>query len=312
MSLLLENAADSIRLGLEDFDTTEDDRLLSAARNLHAGLLLLYKEKLRRLSPQNSEEVLLKQIIEPQIDTEGNLSFVGKGKKTVDTQKIKDRFKSLGITADWKSIEQVSKIRNDIEHYYSTAGKDAVRGIISKSFILFRDFTRSELGEDPRALLGEAAWLSMTGISEVYEKERKECELSIEAYAWTASELKEAALDTSCAECGSGLIEPINDSRRPDVRCRSCGNVHFFEEFAERAMSEGIDHHSHIKDGGDSIVVICPHCSQETYHYELGKCVSCEESCDHECMLCGNAIPPDELDDDSLCGYCRHVLSKDD
>ena len=312
MSQLLENAANSIRLGLEDFDTNEEDRLVSAARNLHAGLLLLYKEKLRRLSPEGSDEVLLKQLIEPKLDTEGNLSFVGKGKKTVDTQKIKERFKSLGISADWKSLDEVTKIRNDIEHYYSTAGKDAVRGIVSKSFILFRDFARGELGEDPRALLGEDSWLSMTGVSEVYEKERKECEAAIEAYEWTASELREAALNTSCAECGSGLIEPINDSRRPDVRCRSCSKVYFFEEFAERAMSEGIDHHSHIKDGGDSIVVICPHCSQETYHYELAMCVSCEESVSHECMICSNTIPPNEIDDDDLCGYCRHMSLKDD
>ncbi|MDF1659628.1 MAG: hypothetical protein P1U58_18565 [Verrucomicrobiales bacterium] len=312
MSLLLENAANSIRLGLEDFDTDEDDRLLSAARNLHAGLLLLYKEKLRRLSPTGSDEVLLKQNIEPIFDSAGNLTFVGKGRKTVDTQKIKERFKSLEISADWKSLDEVTKIRNEIEHYFTTAGKDAVREIISKSFILFRDFTRGELSEDPRDLLGEDAWLSMTDISEVYEQERKECEDAIENYEWTASELQDAALNTSCLECGSSLIEPINDPKRPDVRCRSCGKIQIFEEFAEHAMAEGIDHHSHIKDGGDSIVVICPNCSQETYHYELGMCVSCEESVDHDCDRCGSTIPPEELDYDSLCGYCRHMMSKDD
>lgn len=312
MLLLLENAANSIRLGMEDFDTDEDDRLLSAARNLHAGLLLLYKEKLRRLSPEGSDEVLLKQSIEPTIDDAGNLRFVGRGKKTVDTQKIQQRFKSLGITVDWEALEEITRIRNDIEHYYSTTGKDAVRGIISKSFILFRDFTRGELEEDPRELLGEDAWLSMTEISEVYEKERNECGAAIEAFEWTASELKDAALDTSCAECGSFLIEPINDTRRPDVRCRSCGKVYYFEEFAEHAMSEGIDHYSHVKDGGDPIVVVCPHCAQETYHYELGMCVSCEESVDHECSRCGGTIEPEELDDDDLCGFCRNMSHKDD
>lgn len=187
-----------------------------------------------------------------------------------------------------------------------------MRGIISKSFVLFRDFARGELGEDPRDLLGEDAWLSMTDISEVYDKERKECESAIESFEWTATELQDAALETSCSDCGSGLIKPINDSRRPDVRCRSCGKVSFFEEFAERAMSEGINHHYNYMDGGDPIVVICPHCSQETYHYELGMCVSCEESCDHECMRCGLTILPEELDDDDMCGYCRHISSRDD
>lgn len=312
MSLLLENAANSIRLGLEDFDTGKDDRLLSAARNLHAGLLLLYKEKLRRLSPQGSEEVLLKQSIEPTIDDAGNLRFVGRGKKTVDTQRIQQRFKSLGITADWKSLDEVTGVRNDIEHYYTTTGKDAVRGIISKSFVLFRDFTRGELKEDPRELLGEDAWLSMTEITEVYEKERNECGAAIQGFEWTAEELKEAALETSCKQCGSCLIEPINDSERPDVRCRSCAKVYYFEEFAEHAMSEGIDHYSQIKDGGDPIVVVCPNCTLETYHFELEMCVACEESVEQECMICSSPILSEEIDDDALCGYCRNRSFKDD
>lgn len=75
---LLHNAAQSIRLGLEDFGSVGDeDRLLSAARNLHAGVPLLYKEKLRRLSPPDSDEVLLKQVIEPRIYSSGTLNSKG-------------------------------------------------------------------------------------------------------------------------------------------------------------------------------------------------------------------------------------------
>jgi len=309
---LLDNAAQSIRLGLEDFSSEDSSRLLSAARNLHAGVLLLYKEKLRRLSPPDSEEVLLKQNIEPRIANNGKLIFVGKGKKTVDIQAIQSRFKTLGISADWKTLQEVTKVRNDIEHYYTTSGKDAVRGAISKAFILFRDFTRLELGEDPRVLLGDESWLELIQISEIFDQERAECSDAILRYEWTASELQEAAIGTSCKNCGSKLIEPKNDQRRPDVLCRSCGHWHDFEDFAAQAMAEGINHHSNYKDGGESIVVLCPHCAQETYHYEAGLCVSCEESVADECQMCSDRIPSDELEDDGLCGHCRHITTKDD
>jgi hypothetical protein len=190
---LLENAGNSVRLGLEDFDSEDDDRLLSAARNLHAGVLLLYKEKLRRLSPEGSNEVLLKKDIRPVFDDGGSITFVGKGKKTVDIQQIKERFKALNVSAEWIRLERVTSIRNDIEHYYTAVERDAVRGIISESFLLFRDFVRSELYEDPRELAGDEAWCSMTKISDIYEQERKECEQEIEGFEWTCEALREAA-----------------------------------------------------------------------------------------------------------------------
>lgn len=311
---LLANAADSIRLGLEDFDSDDDTRSLSAARNLHAGVLLLYKEKLRRLSPEGSNEVLLKKDIRPILDETGGVKFVGAGKNTVDVRQIKERFKSLKITADWVGLDEVTNIRNDIEHYYTTVGRDAVRGIISKSFLLFRDFVRGELSEDPRELVGEDAWNSMTEISDVYERERKECELAISKFEWTCDALQEAAAGTSCPDCASALIEPLGDSKRPDVRCRSCGKTSFFEKFAEHAMQDyySADNHISIKDGGDRVTGICPNCSSDAYHYESGICAVCEESVEQQCMVCSSPIIPDELDDDGLCGYCRHRGMKDD
>ena len=312
MPPLLQNAADSIRLGVEDFESGEAARLISAARNLHAGVLLVYKEKLRRLSPAGSDEVLLKQRIIPCLDSGGDVIFKGDGDHTVDIQQIKTRFANLGVSIDSSRLDRVTKIRNQIEHYYTSSGVAAIRGIISDSFMLFRDFVRLALSENPRQLIGEVAWAAMTEIAEVYERERQECVDAINSFEWTAPELQEAALETSCKECGSRLIEPKNDNRRPDVECRSCGKEYFFEEFAEHAMAEGINHLATYMDGGDPEVVMCPHCSQVTYHYGAGVCVSCEESVDHKCAVCSNRIPPNEIDDDGMCGYCRHIMSRDD
>ncbi|HMF63086.1 MAG TPA: hypothetical protein VK608_03280 [Edaphobacter sp.] len=65
---LLENAIQSIRVGVEDYLADSNARLLSAARNIHAGILLLFKEKLYRLSPDDSNSALIMSKIVPEMD----------------------------------------------------------------------------------------------------------------------------------------------------------------------------------------------------------------------------------------------------
>ncbi|WP_283131461.1 hypothetical protein [Enterovibrio norvegicus] len=117
---ILKNAVDSIAIGLEDFESDDDRRIISSTRNIFAGILLLFKHRLCELSPDDSDEALIKQKVLPAIDATGAVNWIGQGKKTVDVQNIKDRFKSLGIEVDWKRLERINKYRNDIEHYYST------------------------------------------------------------------------------------------------------------------------------------------------------------------------------------------------
>ena len=113
---LLTNAVESIQVGVEDYRTGTRPRLLSAVRNIHAGILLLYKEALRRESPHDSNDVLLMARISPSRDANGKLTFVGDGKKTVDVQQIKQRFDALGIGTDWKRFDGVNSVRTDVEH----------------------------------------------------------------------------------------------------------------------------------------------------------------------------------------------------
>lgn len=42
---ILQNAIDSIQVGIEDFEDGDERRNVSAVRNISAGTLLLYKEK---------------------------------------------------------------------------------------------------------------------------------------------------------------------------------------------------------------------------------------------------------------------------
>src|SRR5436190_1650324 len=98
---LLANAIQSIQLGLTDYSCDDDSRLLSAIRNLHSGILLLYKEKLSILSPADSDNALIKKVIIPTKSATGEIKWVGRGKTTVDVAGIRERFDSLGIHTDW-------------------------------------------------------------------------------------------------------------------------------------------------------------------------------------------------------------------
>ncbi len=117
---IFENAISSIQMALEDYSTGAENRLLSAARNLHAGLLLLYKAKLSELSPTGTDDVLIKKRALPKRVPGGGIMFVGDGRNTVDVQEIKERFKSLDIKTDWARFEKINTLRNDIEHHFTT------------------------------------------------------------------------------------------------------------------------------------------------------------------------------------------------
>ena len=56
---------------------------------------------------------------------------------------------------------------------------------------------------------------------------------------------------------------------------------------------------------------LCPECGAEAYIMEDECCALCGESAEHTCGRCGCSIPPEELGT-SLCGYCDHMMSKDD
>jgi hypothetical protein len=142
---LLTNATSSIKLGVEDYLTGESDRMLSAVRNVHAGILLLYKEALRRKSPPNSSDVLVKAQMRPELDSAGELVFVGIGKKTVDVNQIRDRFSGLGITTRWELLDKITEARNDLEHYIPKHSQAALEGLIANALTVIRDFITREL-----------------------------------------------------------------------------------------------------------------------------------------------------------------------
>src|SRR5581483_5227902 len=107
---------------------------------------------------------------------DGALLVVGVGTKTVDTQQILERFRSLGIVTDAKVLEDITRVRNDVEHYYPKITQEALRSVVASAFLIIRDFSPRELGAEPRDLLGQATWDVMLQANELYHVERAACD----------------------------------------------------------------------------------------------------------------------------------------
>ena len=73
---ILKNAVDSIAVGLEDYSSPDERRIVSCTRNIFAGILLLFKYKLELLSPPGSDKALIKQRVLPALDDEGEDKFL--------------------------------------------------------------------------------------------------------------------------------------------------------------------------------------------------------------------------------------------
>lgn len=313
---ILKNAIDSIAIGLEDYSSPDQRRIISCTRNVFAGILLLFKHKLSLLSPPDSDEVLIKQRVLPILDNSSHVEWKGKGSKTVDVQGIKERFESLNIDVDWKRIDKMNNFRNDIEHYFSNLKHEAIQSLISDSFLIINDFIRKHLNEDPKELLGDDAWAVLIEVNEVYEKEKEQCLLALQSLEFFNEEILNAFEGYSCDECGSRLIMPSvlgGEATSANYICKSCGETLPYEEMVSEAVRDYFSHGVYLShtDGGDSPLADCPECGG-VYLYTQGVCASCGHTAERDCQRCGSTILPEELFAEPFCGYCAHVMSKDD
>lgn len=312
---IFQNAINSIQIGVEDYESEDERRNIAAVRNIYAGVLLLYKEKLYRLSPKYDKELLIRKEILPVYDEEDNLVFEGKGKNTVDTFLIEKRFKSLKVKVDWKRFEEVRKLRNEMEHYFTTKSPDAIREIVSKSFLLIRDFLSNELNENPSEILELDCWNTLLETTEVYDAEVKECEQSLEKVDWKYETVHRALKELRCPECYSELIYTTTaDDEYPEINlgCKSCHHEFNFIGRVELCVTESLAGDAFLseKDGGGPIYGACNWCNTETFVHEEMCCVVCGTTLDYtHCRVCGEGLSLEEQDLEGFCSHCYHRMS---
>jgi hypothetical protein len=285
---LFHNAIESIQVGVEDYKTDDTRRYRSAVRNICAGILLLYKEKLSRLSPSDGEEVLIKKEITPIYDENGNIIFVGNSKKTVDVHEIKNRFNKLKIQVDWDNFDKLNQLRNNIEHYYTDQSSDAVLEVVAKSFILIQDFISQHLDEEPHEVLGEECWQALLETSDVAKAEEKACRESFEKIGFLAQEnFRYFVAKIECPSCSSSLIKVSEMSVIfPSLICRVCGEKIEFRDllsddvvFDEESLAYCNSCKYHEPSVGkldDKWICFSCHCIHD--ETEVGNCGYCNES----------------------------------
>ncbi len=319
MNTLLANAVAAIRLGVEDFQSTDNARLISAVRNITAGVLLLFKEKLRQMSPSHSGEVLLKERLRPAISKTGQITFVGIGRKTVNVQQIEERFKSLDVYVDWKRVYQLIQLRNDLEHYYTMASFAAVQGAIADAFVVLQSFVTVELNVEPLDLLGESTWHALLAQSHVFEVQRAACRSELDKIDWPNAVYADVVAEIRCVRCHSELVKPVDvdveDILSLDFQCTSCGEISQFDDTVGDAIAAAFAGETHIAmtDDGDPPIVSCHGCGQYAFHLKNVVCLLCRATLGYtECAVCGDALGPEDQDNRGLCGYHKWQADKDD
>lgn len=320
---MLDNAAASIRLGVEDFQAAAKDeaRALSAIRNLTAGLLLLFKVKLQALSPPGSKESFLKQSVTPGLDNNGNPIWIGSGSKTVDVHSIIQRLKGLGVCGvDWTRLETLTRLRNDVEHYFSQHPSSVLLETMEASFHLIQQFVPKYLEKSPPQLLGADLWEFLIKQNAFYTHELHVCQEASKVITWPNPLLAESARGLRCPSCRSELIKPLAPLTQPPETsfvCTSCGAVATYQEAVESILVT-----RHYRDlyvtatqGGEPPLERCSRCKHRTYIVDEAFCALCQEdSPELGCVQCGGALDDDfdiEAELGRICAYCRHFAEMD-
>lgn len=317
MASLFENAVSSLRMGVEDYEQQDDDRDISAVRNLYAGVLLLAKEALIRKAPDADPRAVIAQTFRPLPDGNGGVTYIASD-KTIDFENIKTRFKAFGLAIDQNALKDLNEIRNDMEHHFTDKPGATIRAAVVKAFPVISSLFR-QMDENPVEHLG-SVWASMLEERTLYDHEKAAARGSLARVKWHADFL--ADVEFECTSCGWDLIEQVDpENQSPDsveFRCRQCGDEPERGSVIEAAVDKvfGAEEYLRAKEGdGDGPVYQCQACGLQTYLKEEDVCAHCGETMDFErqCARCHSQITiQDYLDglDSGLCGYCSNLLDK--
>ncbi len=271
MNPLLKNAVVSIQLGLEDFAADDQRRVVSAARNVYAGVLLLAKEVLRRWSPPNSNELLVRAHKRAVRDEKGGAKLVGHGRNTINRHETQRIFRQLQLDADLSGLDRLAEIRNDIEHRHAKHAPELIREAIAAAMPIIRDLIVRELKETPASLLGKDSWNLLLKEADVLKKERDACRSSFAGVNWESTTLEVALQDFRCPRCSSSLLRndsvEARDPQELTLVCSRCGELADLEDVVEAALEKSLWAESYIaaKEGSDPVLEECPECLRATY-----------------------------------------------
>lgn len=319
MSDVLTNALISIQMGIEDYQSNDARRPVSAVRNFYAGVLLLGKQCLLNEVPNADPMEVIGTRFAPKPDGEGGVIHEPEGHQTIDLGQLRSRFRDFGLAWPSGDIASLQRLRNDLEHFHSPAPHEAIRQAIADCFPLVEGFF-AQLEVDPREALGDA-WEVMLTEERFFADQKRGCDATWNPLPWSnyLNNLK----NVSCESCGSSLVYQEDDRNGDPVeirgRCKACGTRFDEEETIGLLLDAeygGRDYVA-VKDGDEGIINDCPECAKHTYVHDLGGpsvCFWCHFSIPDTCSRCTSALTPQttSVNDSSMCDYCYWMTSKDD
>ncbi|KPX70308.1 MULTISPECIES: hypothetical protein [Pseudomonas syringae group] len=304
---ILKNAVISIQLGVEDFVTSRDKpeqaaRALSAARNIYAGVLLLFKYKIASLAatPEEAKALIyIPDAVLPHITGSGAIAWspTPHPRNTINTNGIEARLKSLGIYHDWAALRPLRDCRNALEHLHPTHPVSGIQASIAALFPMLSKFITHELDELPGALLGDA-WHTMLDTHDFF----KSCQAQIHQ-EWTDLQYPLAAIefmrDCRCRACYSSLLRPLQedvdnavsiDTSDFRLQCYACGQVEYVIPYLEGNFSDL--HEDPFNQSDPEIIQECRLCLVLMYLITDSSCHWCgQETQWPKCVTCEQPVP---------------------
>lgn len=315
---VLGNAVVSIQLGVQDYQMSvaaggNPQRAISSARNLFAGVLLLFKYKLASLaaSPEHAATLIYKsRNFKPQLGDNGVIEWHPELERnqTIDTNGLKSYFTSLGIETDWAVVRTLQICRNDLEHLHPTHPIEEIKKFLLDLFPLLRDFITNELGENPATLL-PGTWDVMLQNHAFFTQNLENAQAM-----WRDIGVPEHTMQMfstcQCPNCGSHLLQPNRDDiDAPFIysdsefrySCIACGHSDSFTElFTEEVRLAKEDPFS-----DEPVVIECDACGHATFDLEEGHCQLCEYHREaSRCEGCHFCLTPVEAEHSGKCDRC--------
>lgn len=314
LSPLFLNGVEAVENGIEDFDSKNPRRLSSAIRNVTSGVLLILKEKLRRLSSTQGEFLLAKKLA-TKWERRASGKLVGvpvpQGHQTVDTEEIRERLQGQGVKLPrWTEVKNLVEIRNHVEHRAPATSETVAREAIANATAVLEEFLRKELDCRADEVFSNETWARMLGLTALNDQVRADCEQSrssVQLETDAASELVQERL--RCGFCGSELVAVVASK----AQCRACGKEEDVEDSALKTLREELarDFHEAATEGGPEPLVWCEQCSRESFVVGDDACFLCGEGRQYtECLRCGNGISAEEQGLGGLCSWCEHMSAK--
>lgn len=300
MATILENAASSIALGIEDIQSDDPKRALSAIRNFYAGVLLLGKACLLSRAENADPAIVLAAKHKLVPDGSGNVRFEAKGASTIDVHDLEQRFKDFELKwpkEDAKAaFAALRSTRNAVEHSSHSHTHATIKQTVGACYPIVADFL-DILGESPADHLG-ASWTFMAEQEQLYSKLVAECLASLSELPWANYLTSDDP--AACPACGLGLLkqsEPENTApQKIDALCHGCGATYGTEDFVELLVHNIFyaDAYIAMTQGGEPAWVECSKCQRDTFvlAIEDPACFLCGYEPKEECQVCGQLLTP--------------------